>query len=538
MADTTIKALPPQAVRDAVLGAVKDGNELALLDVRETGAFGDYHLLHARSLPLSRLELLIDDLVPRKTVPIILTARDDDQQDMIDRAGRRLAEIGYTDVACLAGGVAAWDAAGFEVFSGVNVPSKAFGEFVEHQYDTPRMSAADIQAMIDRGDNMVVLDSRPMDEFRAMSIPTGIDVPGAELALRVHDLAPDPETTVVVNCAGRTRSIIGCQSLINAGIPNKVVALENGTMGWHLAGLTLDRGKTRTYDQTTAAGMEKARAAAVSVAERFGVRRTDWATVEGWLGEADRTTYLLDVRSPAEYVAGHVAGAKSAPGGQLVQGTDKYVGVLGGRLIIIDDNGVRATLTASWLVQMGWKDVHVLNNADSAPQASGAHEPVVPGLGDAPAADLPPLILSKMIDKGAAVVVDLNNSIRHRAEHITGARFAVRANLPANLPTIPPDAELVLSADNDALARLAAADLKAAGVDCRVLSGGTVSWAADGFSVESGLQDPLDPTDDVWYRPYDMDDKDEGAMKQYLSWEIDLVQQIERDGTTDFRAFE
>src|SRR3954468_7316465 len=76
---------------------------------------------------------------------------------------------------------------------------------------------------------MVVLDSRPFDEYQRVSIPTAVNVPGAELALRIHDLAPSPQTLVVVNCAGRTRSIIGAQSLINAGVPNKVVALRNGT---------------------------------------------------------------------------------------------------------------------------------------------------------------------------------------------------------------------------------------------------------------------------------------------------------------------
>ena len=78
-----------------------------------------------------------------------------------------------------------------------------------------------------------------------MSIPTATSVPGAELALRVRALAPDRATTVIVNCAGRTRSIIGAQSLINAGLPNRVAALRNGTIGWTLAGLDLDHGQAR-----------------------------------------------------------------------------------------------------------------------------------------------------------------------------------------------------------------------------------------------------------------------------------------------------
>ena len=61
-------------------------------------------------------------------------------------------------------------------------------------------------------------------------------MPGAELVLRARELAPDPATRIIVNCAGRTRSIIGTQSLINAGIENPVSALRNGTIGWTLAG--------------------------------------------------------------------------------------------------------------------------------------------------------------------------------------------------------------------------------------------------------------------------------------------------------------
>ena len=145
------------------------------------------------------------------------------------------------------GGLKAWRDAGYEVFTGVNVPSKAFGEVVEHENDTPRIDAADLQKLVDAKTDLVILDSRPMPEFNNMSIPGGIDCPGAELVYRVKDFAPSPKTLVVVNCAGRTRSIIGAQSLINAGLPNKVIALKNGTMGWHLAGLKVARGETKSF---------------------------------------------------------------------------------------------------------------------------------------------------------------------------------------------------------------------------------------------------------------------------------------------------
>ena len=214
----TLRPVAPAAVK-AMLG---DGGELALIDLREELIFSRSHLLWARNVPLSRLELRFARLVPRKATRIVLV---DDNDGLSERAAAVLAAAGYSDLAYLDGGTAAWAAAGFELFSGVHVPSKAFGEFIEHASGTPSISADELNALMQTGTDMVVLDSRPYDEYSRISIPTGINVPGAELVLRAHDIAPSPDTLIVVNCAGRTRSIIGAQSLINAGVPNKVVAL-------------------------------------------------------------------------------------------------------------------------------------------------------------------------------------------------------------------------------------------------------------------------------------------------------------------------
>src|SRR6185437_7993363 len=274
-------------------------------------------------------------------------------------------------------GIVGWEKAGFVLFSGVHVPSKAFGEFVEHDSGTPSIGAAELDALMQSGAKLKVLDSRPFNEYTRVSIPGGINVPGAELVLRVRDIAPAPDTTIVVNCAGRTRSIIGAQSLINAGVPNKVVALRNGTMGWHLAGLTCATGKSDRAPDVSGAGLAWAKAAAENVARKFGVTRVDRATVDAWRKDDTRTTYLFDVRDPAEYKAGHLPGAISAPGGQLVQATDIYAGVLGARIVVCDDKEARPLMTASWLKQMGWKDVHVLPEAgdetgEPAPAILGA----------------------------------------------------------------------------------------------------------------------------------------------------------------------
>ncbi|MGH8747216.1 MAG: rhodanese-like domain-containing protein, partial [Burkholderiales bacterium] len=271
-----------QALR-AILG---DGRELALLDVREEGVFAQGHLLTAASLPLSRLELGLERLVPRRGTRIVLC---DGDEALAGRAAVAMRRFGWREVWLLAGGVAAWKAAGYELFSGVHVPSKAFGEAVEHGCGTPHISAAELKLRLDAGEDIVVLDSRPMSEYRVMNIPGALDCPGAELVYRAHEVVTRPETLVVVNCAGRTRSIIGAQSLINAGLPNRVVALQNGTMGWHLAGFELEHGQQRHAPAPSAAALAMARAAAAKVAERSGVRTIPLADLEPLRGEAART---------------------------------------------------------------------------------------------------------------------------------------------------------------------------------------------------------------------------------------------------------
>ncbi len=520
-----VKTVAPLALKE-MLG---DGEELALLDVREEGVFSQAHLLFACSVPLSRLELLMADLVPRRATRTVLCDADD---GLAECAAARLASFGYADVAVLDGGIDGWRESGGELFSGVYVPSKAFGEFVEVTYHTPNITADELKAKLDAGEDMVVLDSRPFSEYHRMNIPAGVDVPGAELAYRVHDIAPSPETLVVVNCAGRTRSIIGAQSLINAGIPNKVMALRNGTMGWELAGYEPERGMARRAPEISGDGLAKAKAAADRVAKRFGVRTIDASTLESWRGEDEgRTLYIFDVRNPEEYEAGHMPGSISAPGGQLVQATDKYAAARNARVVLIDDTGVRATMTASWLIQMGWHDAVVLEGGlASGGLVAGLHTANI--LGDGDARSVTPDTLEHWLSAGEATVVDLGRSLDYRAGHIPGAWFAVRSRLAQALERVPGAANMVFASDDGRLARLAAAE-----TDGIYLEGGTSAWIASGRDLADGEENMADVADDMWLRPYDRPGGVEQAMNEYLAWEIDLVDQIERDGTARFRAY-
>jgi len=522
------RSITPRKLKDML----RDGEELALVDVREQGVYYRDHLLFASCIPLSRLEMMLADLIPRRSARIVLC--DDGGGISAERAAAQLGRFGYTDVSVLAGGVRSWRDAGYEVFSGVNVPSKAFGELVEHHFDTPRISAGELAAKSAGGERLVILDSRPMEEFRNMSIPGGIDCPGAELVYRIFDVAPDPQTLVVVNCAGRTRSIIGAQSLINAGIPNRIVALKDGTMGWQLAGFEVSSGRTEHAAAPSPAGLASAKAAAAKVAERHGVRVIDNGRLSQWRAEAQhRTLYVFDVRTSEEYVAGHLPDSRHAPGGQLVQATDEFAAVRHARVVLVDDKEVRANMTASWLRQLGWDEVYVLSG-DLQMEEQGAFKP---SLLDFVA--MPTISSAELHDKYSREtklsVLDFASSLQYRKRHIPGAYWCMRGRIERAIAEVP-GGEWVVTSPDGVFAHYCARDISYVRPDLsvRVLDGGSDAWFAQARPIETGTQRPTCEADDVWLKPYEQREVSQ-AMQDYLTWEVNLVEQIQRDGDARFR---
>jgi rhodanese-related sulfurtransferase len=323
--------------------------EIALLDVRHEAAFATGHPLFAANMAAGRIELEAATRLPRKDVPIVVY---DAGEGLVARAAERLMALGYTDVRQLDGGLQAWRTAGYELFQDVNSYAKAFGELVESRRHTPSLPAEDVAALIASGAKLAILDVRRFDEYATMNIPGSVSVPGAELVLRAGSAAPDADTTIIVNCAGRTRSIIGTQSLINAGVANKVLALRNGTIGWTLANQRLEHGADRRGDIGL---FEGAQSNARDVAYRAGVRRLSPEDAMALQAQTHRTLYRFDVRSTDDYTAGHISGFRHYPGGQLVQEIDMAAPARGARILLTDDRGVRADMTASWLAQMGWE---------------------------------------------------------------------------------------------------------------------------------------------------------------------------------------
>lgn len=518
-----MKHIQPLQLKDAL----HDGHEIGLFDVREHGQFGEDHLFQAISLPYSRLELEIARLAPRTSARLVLCDQDGNARGPATAAATRLHTLGYTDVQVLEGGMDAWKRNGLTVFAGVNLPSKTFGEWVEKTYHTPRVTAGRLAEMLRDRDNVVVLDGRPLTEYRKMTIPTSTCCPNGELAYRLRGLVPDESTPIVVNCAGRTRSIIGAQTLINLGIPNPVYALENGTQGWYLHDFELEHGATRQYGEPAA--LSEMTQAARDVAQRFDVAEVDTATVHEWAADPTRTLFLLDVRTPEEFAAGSLPGAAHAPGGQLVQATDQFVGVRHARLVVFDADGVRAPVVASWLRQMG-QDVYVLQDG----LASGL------ALKHRAAAALPPIdtidaaTLAQRLTERTATVIDLRPSMEFRKVHMPGARWAIRPRLRdalQDMAGVP-----VLLADEAGIAASAAIDLREAGHVPLLLQGGIDAWIAQGRPVERDTGVPADQhCIDFLFFVHDRHDGNKEAARRYLAWETGLLAQLDARELAEFR---
>ncbi|WP_157098763.1 rhodanese-like domain-containing protein [Novosphingobium rosa] len=353
----SVQEIRPQDVRQSLLAR----EEIALIDLREEAEFALGHPLFAAQIPLRRIEAEAAWRLPRKDAQVVVY---DNGDDLVAPALDQLRALGFTRAVALAGGLQGWREAGYELFEDVNSYSKAFGELVEHRRHTPSLPAPDVQALIDEKADIAILDARRFDEYATMSIPGGVSTPGAELVLRARAVAPDPDTTIIVNCAGRTRSIIGTQSLINAGLPNRIYALRNGTIGWTLAGQDLETGQQRRAPAPEGTLADEARTKAREVAYRAGVKRLTLTELDHLRADTTRTLYQYDVRLPEDYEAGHLPGFRNAQGGQLVQETDHFAPVRGARIVLVDTLGPRADMSASWLAQLGW-EVYVLD-ADAA----------------------------------------------------------------------------------------------------------------------------------------------------------------------------
>lgn len=521
MSSETMKTIAPQTLRQWL----NDGGELALLDVREAGEFGNAHLLFAVPVPYSAFEVQIARLVPRRATRIVVY--DDGSSGVAKRARRRAGALGHEDVHVLEGGTEGWERAGYRLFAGVNVPSKVFGELVEHARHTPTMAASALRHKQLHGEPVVVIDGRPLAEYRRMNIPGSLCCPNGELALRICGLVDDDVTPIVVNCAGRTRSIIGAQTLIDIGVSNPVYALENGTQGWALAGFELERGSDRGYPPIPEAHSGDRRTDAIRrLAMTEGVREVAVAEARDWLADRTRTTYVLDVRTPEEFAACPVPNVQNAPGGQLVQATDQWLAVRGARVLLIDHDAVRAPMVARWLRRMGW-NAHTLRLTDAATAVGSDPDGVSPELPRP--ASLSTADLAVWLRNDACIVLDLRPSMDYRRGHIPGAVWSIRPRIAQDIPK--GSTRVVLVCDDALISRMAAHELmERTDLEVYQLEGGFKRWVAESRPVAASPNVPSDhEAIDYLFFVHDRHDGNLAAARKYLEWEQGLVAQLEPD---------
>ena len=541
--DVVLTSTSPDQPRSRFSSTVR---ELAVLDVREAGQFGEGHLFFAIPLPFSQFENRIYDLVPRLTTPIVLI----DQNDGVAARAAAAAEAsGYTDINLLEGGVQAWQQAGFNLFKGVNVPSKTFGEMLEISCKTPHISAEELFQRQQAGEMVTVIDGRPAVEFQIMSIPAATCCPNGELVLRADSLIEHPDTLVVINCAGRTRSILGAQSLIDAGFNNPVVALENGTQGWVLAGFELENGKEAVSLPLAAPSILDARRQHIKqLALSVGVEFIDSSRLKEFSSDKERTLYLFDVRSYEEFAEVALEGSSHAPGGQLVQATDRWVAVRGARIVLLDNDGLRAPMCAYWLRQLGheaftMQDEYTVEYLVTA-YASLHYSRVVTRTNSQTdnALSITVTSLTEIVKPPESAghdyqIIDLRPSAEYRDCHIDGAIWSVRPRIELlELDIGSP----VLLVGNEQAVYLVASDLQACGYRCCWLEGSGESnackeWELAGVPlVKSGLVPADEERIDYLFFTAGRHKGNRADSLLYLEWEQDLLNQIDDQERNSF----
>ncbi len=497
----------------------------ALFDIREAGEAERGHVPDATFLPRRQIEFRIAELVPVRATPIVLYGGADDRASL---AARTLAALGYTDVRVLDGGFPAWRAAGHEVVTGSNVPSKHFGERVLVEQRIPYLTAEDVARKVAAGESIVVCDSRTPGEYKLATIPGAYGEPSFDLTLQYARLAKEYDT-VVVNCAGRTRSIIGTATLQVLGL-DRVYALENGTMGWVLAGMTLERGAERRLPAPDATQKAAGEEAADKLAREHSIPRVDAAQLAQWMDAGGKeTTYVFDVRPVDEYAAGHVPGAICVTGGQACQRTDDFVAVHSARIVLVDESEARSLVTAYWFKRMGFRDVCVLRGGLAQWQREG--RPVATGRGhrdplgiDAARAATKGLSIDAFAawrrDHPEAALIDVGTSRQFSAAHVPGARWLPRGWIEARAGDVaPPSKPVAVCASDAQQACFAAATLAAMGYgDVVYLDASMNAWKRAGQPVATGLAGEAE-ANDVIEPPYH---KGRDEMLRYIEWETKL----------------
>ena len=509
---------------DALLS---DAGGRAFVDVSDEPEFNEAHIPGFSCVPRSQIEARFERLVPSRRTPVALADVDGMRAEL---AARTVEGMGYEDVSVLSGGVARWALEEFPTEWGVNVPSKDFGEQVHVREGLPELRADEIAARMEQGERFVFLDARTPEEHRAVTVPGSRCIPGAELPLRIGEFASDSGATVVVHCAGRTRSIIGASVLHRMGLTD-VFEMTNGTAGWRMAGLDLEFGSDRvSLPEPSPESLAQAEVFADRIADEDGVRYLSVEELDRRMSDGE-PAYLIDVRTSEEFEDGHIPGFWWIPGGQAVQRSDDAVAVRDADIVFACDGRVRSAVTASWYRRMGFPNVYAVRGGTAAWAEAGRELITGPAraepFGFSEALERCDLIgasglRDSLHGEDVPAVIYVGASERFATAHVPGSAWVPRGRLELLIDDVAPDraGPLVVTCGDGVGSVFAADTLKGLSYEhVRALRGGVDAWEAEGLPVEQGLTGVMSPPNDVMYSGTH---RTISAGINYLRWETEL----------------
>ena len=516
--------ITPETVRSWI----SDKEEVAFIDVREIGQHTNGHPFFSISIPYSLFEFNIKILVPNKQTRVILIDNNNGISDLVYNIAH---QMGYSNISIIEGGVEEWVSAGYKLFDGINVPSKSFGELIEKYFHTPSITAKELAQKQKNNENYIVIDGRPFLEYNKMSIPKSICCPNAELFFRVSSYIKDINTEIIINCAGRTRSIIGAQTLIDFGIKNKVKALENGTQGWFLSELSLEHNKNK-YLEVLPNDIEtqQLQNKVLKLTNDLNIDLIDLKKAQELIIDKKKSTFIFDVTT-SKTISITPGIIMNVPGGQLIQATDKYIGVWKATVILVDDGDlIRAGTTSFWLKKMGY-EVYILKEGLLKAQTLKFIKEI-----DHKLIDLDFINLEDLVKIKIQILYDIRSSKDFCKMRIKNSIWLNRAHLYRKKTKT--DDPIIIITDNLEKASLIVKDLKQKDKGAIIK---VYKWNQNEITSYPSLIDVTIETlseqnnIDFNFHTHMRHDGNKEHAKQYLEWEINLVSKMDKQELSFFK---
>ena len=516
--------ITPETVRSWI----SDKEEVAFIDVREIGQHTNGHPFFSISIPYSLFEFNIKILVPNKQTRVILIDNNNGISDLVYNIAH---QMGYSNISIIEGGVEEWVSAGYKLFDGINVPSKSFGELIEKYFHTPSITAKELAQKQKNNENYIVIDGRPFLEYNKMSIPKSICCPNAELFFRVSSYIKDINTEIIINCAGRTRSIIGAQTLIDFGIKNKVKALENGTQGWFLSELSLDHNKNK-YLEVLPNDLEiqQLQNKVLKLTNDLNIDLINLKKAQQLIIDKKKSTFIFDVTT-SKTISTKPGTIMNVPGGQLIQATDKYIGVWKATVILVDDGDlIRAGTTSFWLKKMGY-EVYILKEGLLKAQTLKFTKEI-----DHKLIDLNFINLEDLVKIKKQILYDIRSSKDFCKMRIKNSIWLNRAHLYRKKTKT--DDPIIIITDNLEKASLIVQDLKQKDKGAIIK---VYKWNQNEITSYPSLIDVTIETlseqnnIDFNFHTHMRHNGNKEHAKQYLEWEINLVSKMDKQELSFFK---